>query len=114
MQIQNVLAHVDVVDFDLGVAWYERLLGRGPDRRPMENLAEWQLTDTAGLQVYRRRTRAPATVVIAVDDDVDAVAREVGARGLALEVQHATTGRFDLGTITDPFGNVITFAHAVS
>ena len=44
MTIEHVLAVIPVRDLSSAVLWYERLLGRPADNRPMDTLAEWQVT----------------------------------------------------------------------
>lgn len=112
MRVQNVLAHFDVSDYDKSVEWYGRLLGRKPDRLPMEGCAEWQLADTGGLQVYRSDRAVGSTVVIAVDDIDDTVA-QVNARGIRMKADNEPSGNYRLATIEDSSGNVITFAEEI-
>lgn len=62
MSVSKVLSVVPVADFDISIAWYERLLGRPSDVRPMSGLADWHLTDTAWVQVYRDLDHAGNTI----------------------------------------------------
>jgi predicted enzyme related to lactoylglutathione lyase len=111
MQVQNVLAHVDVDDFDEGIRWYAQLFGREPDRVMPEGCAEWQLTESGALQLYAKSDARPSAVVLAIDD-IDATVEQVTERGLSLDVVDELGARFRLATIPDPWGNTITFAHA--
>lgn len=110
MTIVNVLASLKVADFDAAVTWYETLFGRAPDRRPMDDLAEWQLAPSGGVQVFRNRAGAGATTVVIGVDEVDATVAELVERGLSLEASDVPSGRFRLATIQDPAGNTVTFA----
>ena len=65
MEFDNVLAHLDVGDFDGALSWYEKFFGRKADRRPMDGTAEWQLSAGGGIQIYRD-AGAAATVVLGV------------------------------------------------
>ena len=47
MTIQNMLAGVAVSDLDESVAWYAKVLGRGPDRRRMPDVAEFAVSRAA-------------------------------------------------------------------
>jgi predicted enzyme related to lactoylglutathione lyase len=49
MPIDIVMAGIAVADFDAAVPWYERLLGRRADDRPMDGSAEWRLRETGGI-----------------------------------------------------------------
>jgi len=102
----NVLAVLPVADFVAALDWYERLFGRPPDVFPLadERLAEWQLTETAGIQVVDDAGRAgTAQVTVAVDDLARQVA-DLSARALPVGAAGGTA------TVADPAGNVITFA----
>lgn len=48
MRIEHVLAVVPVADIEVSRPWYEQLLGRPADNRPMEQLVEWRVTDNGG------------------------------------------------------------------
>ena len=83
MAIDHVLAVIPVVDIATARDWYERLLGRTPDNRPMNGLAEWRVTDTGWLQVWQDADRAGTALLnFAVDDlasHLDGLAsREIG------------------------------------
>jgi predicted enzyme related to lactoylglutathione lyase len=103
----NVLPSLQVSDFDPTAGWYARLIGRKPDRRPMDGCVEWQLTSGGGLQVYRNPD-APtvATLIIGVDD-LETEAQELDRRGIKLEPYTAPSGRFRIAEITDPAGNTV-------
>jgi catechol 2,3-dioxygenase-like lactoylglutathione lyase family enzyme len=58
MSISTIFANVSCSDLQASIAWYEKLLGTPPTRRPMPKLAEWRLTDTAELQLYEAREHA--------------------------------------------------------
>ncbi|MCU1351914.1 MAG: Glyoxalase/bleomycin resistance protein/dioxygenase [Acidimicrobiales bacterium] len=98
-----------VRDHDAAVTWYERLLGRGPDEHPMDGLTEWQLTDTGWLQVFADAARAGHSAMTLGVDDLDQTAARLAAQGLDLARQVTPRGQ-QLGTITDPDGNLVVFA----
>lgn len=69
MPINSVLAVLTVANFDAALAWYERFFARTADRRPMDGLAEWQVTDTASVQLVHDPDRAgSALLTLGVDD----------------------------------------------
>lgn len=109
MPIDHVLAVVPVADFDAARAWYERLVGRPADNRPMEGLAEWQVTGTGWLQVFRDADRAGSTLLNFAVDDLDEHIADLAERCMeAGAIQSANKG-VRLSTITDPDGNKVTF-----
>src|ERR1700733_12244693 len=58
MTIRTIFAHVSCSDLRTSIAWYGKLFGRAPDRRPMEGLAEWHFTDSAEVQLYEEKKHA--------------------------------------------------------
>lgn len=109
MSIDHVLAVVPVADFDAARAWYERLLARPADNRPMDNLAEWQVTDTGWIQVFHDADRAGATQLNLAVDDLDKHIAGLADRGLAAGAITTASKNVRLSSITDPDGNTITF-----
>ncbi len=113
MQVTSVLAVLMVDDFDTAAAWYGRFFDRGPDRRPMDSCAEWQLADGGAVQVFGKGpTSGGSTVVLGVDD-VDARAAELAARSIDAEVYTTPSGSFRLATTTDPAGNTVMLSQSL-
>jgi predicted enzyme related to lactoylglutathione lyase len=110
MRVVNVIPTMQVADFEVAVTWYETLFGRPPDRRPMAGLAEWQLADTGGIQVYQQREGAGSTSVVLGVDDVDAVVAELTHRGFSVEAATVPSGHFRLAPVQDPDGSTIVFS----
>ena len=110
MTVVNLLPVLPVADFETALTWYGTVFGRGPDRRPMDGCAEWQLAATCGVQVYRMPEAAGRTSVIVGVDDVDAQAAELAARGMPVEPYDVPSGQFRLAAVQDPDGNTLTFA----
>ena len=61
--IVNALAGIMVSDLTTAEAWYEQLLSRPADARPMEGLAEWKLADGGWIQVFQDTDRAGSSSV---------------------------------------------------
>lgn len=106
MTFTRVLAEVMVGDHDAAVAWYAQLLGRAPDTRPMDGLAEWRLTETGWLQVFSDPERAGRSGLTLGVDDLDAHAGGLAERGIALSRQTISSGA-RVGTAADPDGNTV-------
>ena len=109
MAFTQVSAELIVSDHDAAVAWYERLLGREPDGRPMDGLAEWQITGTAWIQVFADPARAGRSAVTIGVDDLEQHARPIVENGLELDRQTTPRGQH-LASISDPDGNLIVLA----
>lgn len=58
MAIQTIFAHVSCSDLETSIAWYEKLFGKPPLRRPMPGLAEWQFTESAEVQLFEDKAKA--------------------------------------------------------
>ncbi len=113
MTFTNVLAELIVHDLEGALPWYETFFGRPADRRPMPGLAEWQLTDGGGVQVFQSDDGAGTTMVTLTTDDLDGVVADVRARGV--DVADPTTGTGARFTHTsDPDGNTVNLAEALS
>lgn len=108
MSMSKVLAVSPVSDFDAAVDWYERLLGRPPDARPMGGLADWHLTDSAWIQLFQNVERAGGTLLNLAVDDLDEQLAELATRGITGGEISSTDKGARLSTVTDPDGNRIT------
>jgi catechol 2,3-dioxygenase-like lactoylglutathione lyase family enzyme len=109
MTIEQVLAVVPVADITAASGWYEHLLGRTPDNRPMDTLIEWRVTGTGWLQVATDTARAGTAQVNFAVDDLTSHLQDLRDRDLAPgSIQDVNRG-VQLASITDPDGNTITF-----
>lgn len=109
MAITNVLTTLPVTNFEEALIWYARFFGRAPDNRPMDGLAEWQLTDTGGVQVFDDPGNAGAAAVTIAVDDLEA--HVAGLERVGAAVSPITSGEMArFATVRDPDGNTMTFA----
>ena len=51
MKLQKSYSALLTTGLTAAESWYTKLLGRGPDYRPMESLIQWDLFAQAGLQL---------------------------------------------------------------
>ena len=111
MSITNALASVAVKDLKAAVRWYEKVLGRPPDSRPMPEVAEWQFERGGWLQVYQLPERAGSgSFTLAVNNIDDHVAL---LTNLDIDTSQRSSGdKVKTLMITDPDGNHIAFAEA--
>jgi catechol 2,3-dioxygenase-like lactoylglutathione lyase family enzyme len=109
MTVTKVLAVVPVDDLEAATEWYERLLGRPPDARPMESLADWHLLESAWVSVFHDSDHAGETFLNFAVDDLPAHTAWLATRDIVLDEAYANGKGATLASVTDPAGNTITF-----
>lgn len=107
--IEHVLAVIPTADIDVARSWYERLLGREADNRPMDSLVEWRVTDTGWVQVHVDADRAGTALLNFAVDDLAVHLDALRDRGLAPGAIQSVNKGVQLSAISDPDGNTITF-----
>jgi hypothetical protein len=111
MSVVNILAAVAVKNFEGSVSWYEQLLDRPPDSRPMDGLAEWSFSKGGWMQVYADSARAGYCSVTMVEDALDDRVKSLEEKGI--EVGPMTRTDFvKTAIVRDPDGNQLVFAEA--
>lgn len=109
MKLQKIYTALLTADLAAAEDWYTRLLGRGPDNRPMNTLVQWEFSDKAGLALSSSEEIAGRGVAFIVVDDVAAERRRLGELGIVLGDDIA--GDYStLAQIRDPDGNLLTLA----
>jgi catechol 2,3-dioxygenase-like lactoylglutathione lyase family enzyme len=109
MKLQKTYTALLTADLAAAEAWYTKLLGRGPDNRPMGTLVQWELFDHAGLALSTDKEIAGRGVTFMYVDDVAAERRRLRSTGITLgdDIQ----GDYStLAQVRDPDGNLITLA----
>lgn len=105
----TVLAGIAVADFDAALDWYERLLGRPADERPMGGLAEWHFPQTGAIQVIEDADRAGGSLLTLSVDGLEEHLAGLRERGLTPSpVDDTTSDKVLIATVADPEGNAIT------
>jgi catechol 2,3-dioxygenase-like lactoylglutathione lyase family enzyme len=106
MAITNAIASVAVRDLETAAAWYEKMLGRPADSRPIPELAEWKFQRGGWLQVFEQPQRAgTGSVTLAIQDMENQVAR---LHRLGIDTRLRTSGpKTETLVISDPDGNQI-------
>jgi hypothetical protein len=110
MAITYLFAGIPVVEFRPALDWYQRLLGRAPDRLPTDEEAVWQLTDSALIYIVADSKRAGSALVTVFVDDFDGRLAALGAGGIAIGALDVINGNIRRTVIIDPDGNRIAFA----
>ncbi|MEO6238113.1 MAG: VOC family protein [Vicinamibacterales bacterium] len=111
MSIDNAIASLAVKDVKTAAAWYQRLLGRPADSRPMPDVAEWKFGRGGWLQVYQLPERAGGGSVTLAVSDIESVVAHV--RGLGMDTSERSSGAgVKTLMIVDPDGNHLAFAES--
>lgn len=108
METTGFYAVMCVSDMGRATAWYETLMGRAPDARPMDWLVQWW-RHGGGLQVWRDAERAGKSLATIIVADMASERQRLG--GLGLELGPDSAGNWGIvAQIEDPDGNRITLA----
>ena len=109
MKLQKTYTSLLAADLARAEGWYTRLLGRGPDHRPMATLLHWELSDEGGLMLSSSEEIAARGAIFLYVADLAAERRRLDGLGIALgddnEGDYST-----LAQLRDPDGNLITLA----
>jgi hypothetical protein len=111
MTIATIFAHVSCSDIETSAAWYEKLFGKAPIRRPMPKLVEWQFSDSAELQLYEEAEHAGHSTLTLGVLPLEAERKRLEQAGLEPDPIEETDGYF-LMRIRDPDRNLVVFASA--
>ena len=109
MNPQKIYTVLLTADLAAAEDWYTKLLGRGPDHRPMDTMVQWELFDHGGLALSTDDEIAGRGVMFVIVDDVAAERRRLQGLGIVLggdiEGDYST-----LAQVRDPDGNLLTLA----
>ncbi|MET0390132.1 MAG: VOC family protein [Polyangiales bacterium] len=110
MNMQFVYAAIPVADMDNALVWYGKLFGRQCDDRPMQSVAEWQLTNGGGVQLVHDAKRAGKSMLTLDVQDLTQLIADCKTRGITAHPTGPNQGPYDLAQVKDPDGNLLTFA----
>ena len=109
MKLQKTYTSLLAADLAKAEGWYTRLLGRGPDYRPMDTLLHWELSDHGGLMLSSSEEIAGRGVMFLYVDDLAAERRRL--QGLGIALGDDIPGDYStLAQVRDPDGNLVTLA----
>lgn len=84
MNLRKIYTALLTADLAAAEGWYTKLLGRGPDNRPMDTLVQWELFDQGGLMLSSGGEIAGKGVMFRYVDDLAAERRRLQGLGIAL------------------------------
>jgi catechol 2,3-dioxygenase-like lactoylglutathione lyase family enzyme len=109
MKLQKIYTALLTADLAAAEVWYTKLLGRGPDNRPMDTLVQWELFAQGGLALSSDNEIAGRGVMFLYVDDVAAERRRL--HGLGIVLGNDIEGDYStLAQVRDPDGNMLTLA----
>ena len=109
MNLQKTYTALLTADLASAEGWYKKLLGRGPDHRPMDTLVQWELFSQGGLMLSTSDEIAGRGVMFLIVDDVAAERRRL--KGLGIVLGDNIEGDYStLAQVHDPDGNLLTLA----
>ena len=109
MNLQKIYTVLLTADLAAAEGWYTKLLGRGPDHRPMDTMVQWELFDQGGLALSTDAEIAGRGVMFLVVDDVAAERRRLKDLGIVLGDD--IEGDYSMpAQVRDPDGNLLTLA----
>lgn len=109
MSLQKIYTFLLTTDLAAAEAWYTKLIGRGPDNRPMDTLVQWELFDQVGVGLSTDDEIAGRGAIFLIVDNMATERHRLQGLGIVLgddiEGDYST-----LAQVRDPDGNLITFA----
>jgi catechol 2,3-dioxygenase-like lactoylglutathione lyase family enzyme len=111
MAIHTIFAHVSCSDLEASLPWYEKLFGMPVTRRPMDGLAEWHFTESAGVQLFEDKKHAGASTLTIGVSPMEPEHQRLLDQGLKPGPVEETKD-FHLARLKDPDGNLVVFVSA--
>lgn len=108
-KFNDIAAVIATKDYATARAWYVRVLGRAPDLEPIEGVGEWQIAETAWLQVAEDHDRAGKTAVRFGVDDLSAQIAALEDEGIATGELVVIADMVKVVDVADPDGNEVSF-----
>ena len=109
MKLQKIYTALLTADLPAAEGWYTKLLGRGPDNRPMNTLVQWELFGQSGLALSSDDEIAGSGVMFLYVEDIPAERHRL--HGLGIVLGDDIQGDYStLAQVRDPDGNLLTLA----
>ena len=105
----NLFAGIPVSDYEVALAWYERLLGSPPAFLPTVNEAVWELASHRSVYIKQRPEHAGHAMHTILVDDLDASIAQIADRGLEPEQRETYPNGVRKAIYRDPDGNEFGF-----
>ena len=107
--LQKIYSALLTADLAAAESWYTKLLGRGPDYRPMATLIQWDLFAEGGLQLATDDNLAGNGALFLIVGDIAKERQRL--RDLGISLGDDDQGDYStLAQVRDPDGNLVTLA----
>lgn len=110
MNFQNALAGIAVHNIEAAIVWYERLIGRPPDVRPLSHVAAWQFPQGGWIEVFKDEIRAGKSTVIFAVVSLESQLEALAEKGISVSQLTPSETVGEVAIIEDLDGNQIVFA----
>ncbi|KKB76740.1 hypothetical protein VW35_16590 [Devosia soli] len=109
MAVQGVYAGMVVADLDRARAWYQKLIGRAVDDKPIPGMVQWRDIGGAGLQLWEDAQAAGKSMMTIVTPDLATEIERLAGQGI--EAVNLASGSFGkVAQVFDPDGNRVALA----
>jgi predicted enzyme related to lactoylglutathione lyase len=108
----DLFAGIYVRDYEEAKPWYERLLGSEPAFVAHETECVWEVGEHRFVFINQDAERAGHAAHTIFADDLDAVVKDIGARGIEPAKRETYRNGVRKATYRDPDGNEIGFGGA--
>lgn len=83
MDVTHVFAGIPTADYAVALPWYERFLGRAPDRFPRAGEAVWQLAERGLVYLVEDHARAGSALLTLIVEDLELAVVALREQGIA-------------------------------
>jgi catechol 2,3-dioxygenase-like lactoylglutathione lyase family enzyme len=109
VNVQKAYTPLLTADLAAAESWYTKLLGRGPDYRPMDSLLHWELFDQGGLMLSTSDEIAGRGAMFLYVGELATERHRL--QGLGIVLGNDIKGDYStLAQVRDPDGNRVTLA----
>ncbi len=107
--VQGAYAGMQVADLDIALVWYEKLIGRSVDDKPIPGMVQWRNIGGAGLQLWEDAAHAGHSVMTIVTPDLETEMARLAALDITA-INLASGGFGKVAQVFDPDNNRIALA----
>lgn len=113
-QGQDLFAGIPVSNYDLSLAWYQRLLGCEPSFLPNKREAVWQLAEHLFIYIIVVPQHAGHSIQNVMVSELESVVSQIAVRGIEFSKEERPESNTRKVMYYDPDGNEIGLIHVAS